>query len=293
MIPVRTLSMMLFQGGDAPGTDHMQWLVVFVGIIAFCSFVQFLVLVGAAIGALKAWKSISAEIQVVKQKAMPIVATVQGVVDDARPMVKKVTAKVQEIVEDATPKVKVVTAKVQEIMEDATPKVKTITANVADISDVARTKVHDFQATLDKANETVREVNDKTRAQVSKVDGMVSSTLKATSDIGNTIHRGIRMPVMEVAGVVNALKAGLDVLVGRSGSSSKGSAGESGTGPGGFRGAREGSSAPGSAPGPVRVPPADPASSSVSSHPSSNVAPSPGAAEVVDKYGSEKIKTIY
>ncbi len=258
--------MMLFQGGDAANSDHFQLLVIFVGVIAFCSFVQFLVLVGAAIGALKAWKGVSAEIEAVKQKAMPLVASFQT------------------IVTDATPKVKVVTAKVQEIIEDATPKVKTVTANVVDISNVARTKVHDFEATLDRANQTVRDANEKTRAQVDRVDGMVSSALKATSDVGNTIHRGIKMPVLEVAGVVNGLKAALDVLVGRS----KGF--ESSSYSGTTSASSGGASRYSSQRGPMRVTEVDPMATS---NPSSAVAPSPGAAEVVERFRSDKVKTIY
>lgn len=263
MGPALLMSVMLFQGGDAASSDHSQLLVTFVGIIAFCSFVQFLVFVGAAIAAFKAYKSVSAEIGALKQKAMPIIGSVQGIVADMRPKISAVSAKVQEIVEDAT------------------PKVKTITTNVADISDVAKNKVHDFEATINKANETVRAANDKTRAQVDKVDGMVSSTLKATSDLGNTIHHGIKTPVLEVVGVVNGLKAALDVLVGRS----KGS-------PGGFPGDRataKGAGRP-SSPGPVRMPDAGPTGSS---NPSSNVAPSPAAAEVVDQFHGEKVKNIY
>jgi len=260
MGPARLISMVLFQGGDAASSDSFHWLVIFVGVIAFCSFVQFLVFAGAAIAALKAYKSVSAEVGVLKQKAMPIIASAQGVVEDLRPKVKAVATKVQEIVEDAT------------------PKVKTVTTNVADMSTVARNKVHEFEATLDKANETVRAANDKTRAQVDKVDGMVSSALKATSDVGNTIHRGIKTPVMEVAGVVNGLKAALDVLVGRTKVPGRGL--EEGLRGGGAPGRTAGS-------GPVHVPAPE------TFDPSSNVAPSPGAAEVVERFRSEKVKPIY
>jgi hypothetical protein len=287
MILVRMLSMVMFQGGDVPSSDGIHWLVIFVGVIAFCSFVQFLVFVGAAVGALKAYKSVSAEMAILKGKALPIVASVQGVIDDSRPAVKRVTAKVQEIVEDATPKVKVITTKVQEIIEDATPKVKVVTSNVADISDVVKTKVHDFEATLDKANQTLQDANSKTRAQVDRVDGMVASALKATSDMGNTIHRGIRMPVMEVAGVINGLKAGIDVLSGRAGSpGSKGSSSKDA-----FRGGSSGAGRHEGGSGRANQP--VPVSAGVEpANPSSAVAPSPGAEEVVERFRSEKVKTI-
>lgn len=248
MGPALLMSVMWFQGGDAASSDHFQLLVIFVGVIAFCSFVQFLFFVGAAIAGLKAWKSLSAEIEVVKQKAFPLVASVQTIVTDA------------------------------------TPKVKKISENVVDISELVKVKVHEYEGTIDAANQTLKDANAKTRAQVARVDGMVSSTLKATSDIGSTIHHGIKTPVLEVAGVINGLKAALDVLVGRSGGFGGGFPGDRSTGK------TTGRPYGGGAPGPIRVPPAE---SPISSHPSSNVAPSPGAAAIVERMQGEKVKTTY
>jgi hypothetical protein len=58
-------------------------------------------------------------------------------------------------------------------------------------------------------------LNFKTRAQMDRVDGMVTSVLNTTNDISETMQRGIKAPLREVSGLVNGLKAGLDVLVGR------------------------------------------------------------------------------
>ncbi len=226
----------MFQTGESSGSDHSQLLVIFVGVIAFCSFVQFLVLVGAAIAALKAYKSVSAEIGVLKQKAMPLVASVQTIVSDA------------------------------------TPKVKKVTENVVQVSEFVKTKLQAYEGTIDEANQTLKDANSKTRAQVARVDGMVSSTLKVTSDLGTTIHKGIKTPVLEVAGVVNGLKAALDVLVGRS----------KDFGAGGPRSRSAGG--PGPAPS---------AEGSGSSHPSSNVAPSPGAAAIVEHLLGDKARPKY
>lgn len=262
------LLMVIFQGGDLVNSDQFHLLVIFVGVIALFCLILLCVLAGAAIGAWKAYKSVSAEIVIVKQKAFPIVASIQGVIDDLRP---KVTA---------------ITGSIQQIVADATPKVKTVTANVADMSDVARTKIRDFEGTFDKANETFRDASDKTRAQVDRVDGMVASALKATSDIGNTVHRGIRMPVMEVAGVVNGVKAAIDVLVGRTKH-------ETGSVPPRQAPSRPFASTPGARPGPTPVPRSEARDTGfiTNSDPSSAVAPSPGAAEVVERFrAAEKAK---
>jgi hypothetical protein len=62
---------------------------------------------------------------------------------------------------------------------------------------------------------TASELNMRTRAQAARVDGMVTSMLNATADISETLQRAVKVPVREVAGLVNGFKAGLDVLVGR------------------------------------------------------------------------------
>jgi hypothetical protein len=93
-------------------------------------------------------------------------------------------------------------------IKETAPKVKIITDNLVETSHVVRAKAVEFDA-------TASELNFKTRAQVARVDGMVTSVLNTTNDISETVQRGIKVPLREVSGLVNGLKAGLDVLVGR------------------------------------------------------------------------------
>ena len=96
----------------------------------------------------------------------------------------------------------------QELVRDSSPKIKVITENLVEASHIVRNKAREFDV-------TASDLNAKTRAQAARVDGMVSSVLDTTAEIKDTIQRGIKIPVREVAGMVNGLKAGLDVLVGR------------------------------------------------------------------------------
>jgi hypothetical protein len=95
-----------------------------------------------------------------------------------------------------------------EMLRDLTPKLKVITENLTETSHMVRGKVQDFDV-------TATDINAKTRAQVARVDGIVTSVLNSTSEVTGTIQRGIKVPLLEISGVVNGLKAGLDVLVGR------------------------------------------------------------------------------
>lgn len=316
---------MWFQGADYASSDSIKVLTWAVCIIAFCSFVQFLVFVGAAIGALKAYKSATKALTEMKGKAYPLIGTVQGMVEDVRPKVVSISESVKGIMEDARPKVASVTENVRSIVEDATPKAKAVTENVKTISnnlvDTSVTIKEKAKEIADNVSQTVDDANQKTRAQVGKVDHMVSSAFTATGEVAAKIHHGIKVPVNEVVGWVNGAKASLDKFMSHqkaapksSGTDTPGSASGSSSvrtaGPslvdslfgrlrkrsttGGSSAAetlaRSGFPETGSGSGRgssaerYQVVAAQAAEQDVLSDPSSAIAPSPGAQEVVDRF---------
>lgn len=120
----------------------------------------------------------------------------------------KARKRVLEIVEDLRGKVTPLISVTHEMVRDNAPKIKTITDNLEHTSHLVRK-----QAT--ELNATATEANAKTRAQVARVDGMVSSVLDATSDAAKMLQNAVRIPVREFSGLVHGLKAGIDVLLGR------------------------------------------------------------------------------
>ncbi len=113
-----------------------------------------------------------------------------------------------EIAEELREKIMPAIASTHEIIRDSGPKVKIITENLVETSHVVRAKAQEFDA-------TASDLNTKARAQAARVDGMVTGVLNATADISETLQRAVKVPVREIAGLVNGFKAGLDVLVGR------------------------------------------------------------------------------
>jgi hypothetical protein len=113
-----------------------------------------------------------------------------------------------EIAEEIKSKLMPVIDGAQGILHDATPKIKVITENLVETSHVVRSKAVEFDATMGEANR-------RARTQMATIDGMISKTLAATADVMASVEHAVRVPVREVAGVVNGLKAGLDVLVGK------------------------------------------------------------------------------
>jgi uncharacterized protein YoxC len=120
----------------------------------------------------------------------------------------KVSKRALEMADELRTKVGPLLDTTQSVIHDAAPKVKIITENLVETSHMVRNKVREIDA-------TATELNLKTRAQAARVDGMVTAVLNTTADISETLQRAVKLPVREVAGLVNGFKAGVDVLVGR------------------------------------------------------------------------------
>jgi uncharacterized protein YoxC len=96
----------------------------------------------------------------------------------------------------------------ENFLRDYAPKLMTLAENLVETSNIVRNKAVEFDATLS-------DVNNKTRAQAARANDIATSVLTGTAEIVNTIQHGIRVPVREFNGWMNGLKAGLDVLIGR------------------------------------------------------------------------------
>jgi hypothetical protein len=120
----------------------------------------------------------------------------------------KASKRALEIADELHTKVMPILDTTHTVLHDSAPKVKIITENLLETSHVVRSKAQEFDV-------TASELNMRTRAQAARVDGMVTSVLNTTADISETLQRAVKVPVRELAGLVNGFKAGLDVLVGR------------------------------------------------------------------------------
>jgi hypothetical protein len=122
--------------------------------------------------------------------------------------VAKARKRVVAIAEELRVKALPLIDKTHGLVHDLQPKINVITDNLVETSHIVRAKAQEFDS-------TVSDVNQKTRAQAARVDDMVTSVLNTTAQVTSTIQKGIQIPVREFSGLMNGLKAGLDVLVGR------------------------------------------------------------------------------
>jgi hypothetical protein len=185
-----------------------QKLLLILALVAGAMVVQALVFVVMAVVAVGTQKKLLAYIEEIKGKAFPIIDKSTTLVTDLTPEIKAITAKVREISGDLAPQIKEISI-----------KVNTITGHVEAISGVVKDKVVELspavtaaKETFVETTETAKDANLKARAQVSRVNGMVSSALDATARLGATIHQGIQVPAREVAGVMTGLKVALDTF---------------------------------------------------------------------------------
>ncbi|QNI36176.1 hypothetical protein [Edaphobacter albus] len=111
------------------------------------------------------------------------------------------------IAEEVRAKTLPVIDEAQGMVRELRPKLQILTENLVETSHVVRAKAADFDS-------TISEVNQRARAQTARVDDMVTTVLDTTAGIATGIQRGVQAPVREFHGLMNGLKAGLDVLFG-------------------------------------------------------------------------------
>jgi hypothetical protein len=122
---------------------------------------------------------------------------------------KRTQERVLAIAEEVRARALPIFENTDDLIRETAPKIKTITQNLLETSHVVRSKAHEFDATLTEANQ-------RARAQMARVDGMVASGLNATGALVETMHQSVRKPMLEISGLVNGFKAGLEVLLSKS-----------------------------------------------------------------------------
>jgi hypothetical protein len=122
---------------------------------------------------------------------------------------KRTQARVLVIAEELRARAIPILDTAEDLIKETVPKVKTITENLLETSHIVRAKAQEFDVTLTEANR-------RAKAQIVRVDGMVETALTATGALAEMIHQGVRKPVLEISGLVNGIKAGLNVLLSKS-----------------------------------------------------------------------------
>jgi hypothetical protein len=121
---------------------------------------------------------------------------------------RKAQKEVHALIEDFRVHILPIVSSSRALVEDLSPKVKVITTNLVDSSASVRTMAQEVSS-------VVGEVAERTRAQAAHVDGMVQGTLEHINHAGSTIQHGISVPLRQLNGIFNALRAAVNVIVSR------------------------------------------------------------------------------
>jgi hypothetical protein len=177
-----------FQAQDSIGSGNSKLLMLFIGVAAAALLIQAIVLAVFATGAMKAQKQLLGELSDFREKASQFIDRSNSLIVEFTPQARQIAIRVD--------------------------KITTHIAAIADqkAGEIAPT-ISAANQTVASANQTAAEANLKARAQIARVNGMVTSALDATVRLGIAIERGIAVPGREVAGIAAGLKAGFDTLV--------------------------------------------------------------------------------
>lgn len=120
-------------------------------------------------------------------------------------VVKKTTDKVIEVTDQIKQHIVPTLTVTRNLVEDISPKVKTVTSNLVDASSTLRSQAEHI-------HKTVADVTGKAQAQATRVDEMATAVLDGVTQATATVQHGIATPLKQVSGVLNGLRAGLEVL---------------------------------------------------------------------------------
>jgi hypothetical protein len=118
---------------------------------------------------------------------------------------RRTQKKIMELADDVRLHALPIIMSSREVIQDISPKLKIIMENLTATSATLRTKA-------DQIGVFVGDVTGRAQAQASRVDGMVKGTLDQLTYAVHAIEHGIAAPVRQVNGILNGLRAGVDVM---------------------------------------------------------------------------------
>ena len=122
--------------------------------------------------------------------------------------VRKLPQQVETLRSDVKQRLDPIVQSATEIVANSREPIAKITANLADISKLLRDRTA-------SADQVAAEALEKTRAQITRVDGMITDVVERLETTAETVQRGVMGPVQELSAVVKGIRSGLEYLFAR------------------------------------------------------------------------------
>jgi methyl-accepting chemotaxis protein len=154
--------------------DAFRWVITAAVILsALC----FLIMGIAALVVMRVISKLRAKVEATLSRAQPIIDTVKRVSEENAPKIS-----------------------------DIATSAKQIAANAKDVSVVAKDQAHRWA-------EVGRDLADRTKAQVARVDTAVDETVDQVQHVGANVKEAVMKPVREANGILSGIAAGVSAYV--------------------------------------------------------------------------------
>lgn len=124
----------------------------------------------------------------------------------------KVAGKVRDRVEGLSEKAEPILRSLHRLTEENSPRISEIVRNAKDVSDDARDISGVAKDQAHRFAEVGRDIADRTRAQVTRLDAAVDDTIERAQDAGENVKAAVLKPVREVSGIAAGVKAAVSTF---------------------------------------------------------------------------------
>lgn len=116
--------------------------------------------------------------------------------------VKKSSARMEAIADNMESRAIPLMESARAILEDTGPHFKEMATNLAEISNTVKSQVQ-------RVDETVNDLVDRTRSQAARVDELVTRTIDKVEETTDMVQHTVIAPVRQISGVVQGLSVAL------------------------------------------------------------------------------------
>lgn len=114
---------------------------------------------------------------------------------------KAMQDKITPIMDTAAPLI----ASTRRLVEENGPKISELATEAAE-------SVKSLHVQVERLSELVKDVSDRARAQVARIDGAVDITVDQVQQASETVRQAIMAPVRQVDGIMHGIRAAISVV---------------------------------------------------------------------------------
>lgn len=116
--------------------------------------------------------------------------------------VRKTSQRMEQIAGQVETRLLPILDSTRDLMADAAPKLKDITSQLVETSIILKSQ-------MQRVDSTMRDVADRSRLQIIRMDHMLSSTLNKIEETTELVNETVINPVKQVSGIMQGLSVGI------------------------------------------------------------------------------------